>query len=369
MEVPFVSFSAQNERVEAESKDVFASFFDSQYYVLGKMTQQFEADYAAFNQTKYAVGISNGLDALHLALRVLEIGPGHEVIVPSNTYIATVLAVEMVGATPVFAEPDKETYNISPAEIEEVITPKTKAIMPVHLFGQACEMDKIMQLAEKHKLYVIEDNAQAHGAFFNNHITGSIGHINATSFYPTKNIGAYGEAGAVTTNSEEWAMALKAWRNYGSEKRYYNMYKGVNNRIDELQAGLLSVKLKYIAEWTKERQRLGELYLNLLADVPQLILPKIAPGATHVYHLFVVRSQRRDELQQHLESNGVKTIVHYPIPPHLQQAYKSSGYKTGDYPLAEELATTSLSLPLYPGISDEQVAYVSDLIQSFYKKG
>lgn len=369
MEVPFVSFSAQNERVAAESKAVFAAFFESQYYVLGKMTQQFEADYAAFNQVKHAVGISNGLDALHLALRVLDIGPGHEVIVPSNTYIATLLAVEMVGAIPVFAEPEIETYNISPSEIEKVITPKTKAIMPVHLFGQACKMDEVMQLAENHNLFVVEDNAQAHGAYFRNQITGSIGHINATSFYPTKNIGAYGEAGAVTTNSAEWATNLRAWRNYGSEKRYYNMYKGVNNRIDELQAGLLSVKLKYIAEWTKERQRLGSLYLSLLADIPNLILPKIADGATHVYHLFVVRSQKRDELQQYLDSNGVKTIVHYPIPPHLQQAYKSSGYKRGDYPIAEELANTSLSLPLYPGISDEQVGYVSDLIHSFYKRG
>ena len=368
MEVPFVSFSAQNERVANESKQVFASFFDSQYYVLGKMTQQFETDYAQFNQVKYAVGISNGLDALHLALRVLEIGPGDEVIVPSNTYIATVLAVEMVGAVPVFAEPDLETYNISPAEIEKVITPKTKAIMPVHLYGQACEMDKIMQLAENHKLYVVEDNAQAHGALFGNQMTGSIGHINATSFYPTKNIGAYGEAGAITTNSEEWATAVKAWRNYGSEKRYYNMYKGVNNRIDELQAGLLSVKLKYINEWTKERQRLGALYFSLLSGIPELVLPKIAQGASHVYHLFVVRSKRRDELQHYLESHGVKTVIHYPIPPHLQQAYKSSGYKPGDYPIAEELAATNLSLPIYPGISDEQVAYVSDLIHTFYKK-
>ena len=367
MEVPFVSFTAQNEKVAAESRAVFDRFFDSAYYVLGNMTQQFEADYAAYNKVKHAVGISNGLDALHLSLKVLGIGPGHEVIVPSNTYIATALAVEMVGATPVFAEPSPVSYNISPAEIEKAITPHTKAIMPVHLYGQACEMEAIMQLAEKHGLYVIEDNAQGHSATWNGKMTGSFGHINATSFYPTKNIGAYGEAGAITTDSTEWATAVRAWRNYGSEKRYHNMYKGVNNRIDELQAGLLSVKLKYIAGWTAERQRLGNLYLQQLAGIEGLVLPATVAGATHVYHLFVIRTESRDELQAYLDQNGVKTVIHYPIPPHLQEAYKPNGFKPGDYPIAEMLAKTSLSLPIYPGLSNEQVGYVSGLIRKFFK--
>lgn len=366
MEVPFVSFAAQNERVAQESKDVFARFFDSQFYVLGNMTRQFEEEYARYNQVGHAVGISNGLDALHLALKVLEIGPGDEVIVPSNTYIATALAVEMAGARVVFAEPDPRTYNISPEEIRKVITPRTRAIMPVHLYGQACEMDEIMAIAREHRLMVIEDNAQGHSATFKGKITGSFGHVNATSFYPTKNIGAFGEAGAITTDKEEWAYMAKVWRNYGSEKRYHNMVKGYNNRIDELQAGLLSVKLRYIGEWTRERQRLGNLYLGHLKDIPGLTLPWCHPDATHVYHLFVVRCNKRDALQQYLDQNGVKTVIHYPIPPHLQHAYRGSGYAKGSYPVAESLADTSLSLPLYPGLSDEQVGYVSDLVRKFF---
>ena len=367
MDVPFVSFTAQNERVAEESKAVFARFFDSQYYVLGNMTKQFEEDYARFNQVKHAVGISNGLDALHLALKVLGVGPGDEVIVPSNTYIATNLAVEMAGATPVFAEPDMRTYNISPTQIRNVISPKTKAIMPVHLYGQACEMDEIMSIAKEASLFVVEDNAQGHAASFNGKQTGSFGHVNATSFYPTKNVGAYGEAGAITTDSDEWAQLSKVWRNYGSEKRYHNMYKGYNNRIDELQAGLLSVKLKYIAEWTADRMRIGDRYLRNLAGTHGLVLPYTHPEASHVYHLFVVRCDRRDELQSWLDQNGVKTVIHYPIPPHLQEAYKSSGFKKGDYPMAEMLAETSLSLPLFPGISDDQVDHVSDLVRKFFK--
>ncbi len=366
MQVPFLSFDAQNERVVEESKSVFASFLDSKFYVLGKLTEQFEMDYAKYNQVKYAIGISNGLDALHLALKVLEIGPGHEVIVPSNTYIATALAVEMAGAKVVFAEPNDKTYNIDPSQIEKVLTKNTKAIMPVHLYGQACEMDKIMEMAKSNSLFVVEDNAQAHSATFQNQITGSFGDVNATSFYPTKNIGAFGEAGAITTNSLELATASKVWRNYGSEKRYYNMVKGYNNRIDELQAGLLSIKLKYIAEWTVNRQELAKRYRANLSNIEGLILPEIANGASHVYHLFVVRTDRRDELQHYLDSNGVKTVIHYPIPPHLQQAYKSSGYGKGDFPIAEKLSDTSLSLPLYPGLKDEQVDYVSDLLLKFF---
>lgn len=368
MEVPFVSFSKQNALIEQESKAVFDQFFHSHYYVLGKMTQQFEEEYARYNEVKYAVGVSNGLDALHLALKVLDIGPGDEVIVPSNTYIATALAVEMAGAKVVFAEPNPATYNIDPKAVANAISAKTKAIMPVHLYGQACQMTDIMELAEKAGIYVIEDNAQAHSARFEGQITGSFGHVNATSFYPTKNIGAFGEAGAITTNSEEWAKSAKIWRNYGSEKRYHNQVKGYNNRIDELQAGLLSVKLKYIEKWTEERQQLGNQYMKLLADCPDVILPECARGASHVYHLFVIRTPKRDQLQSFLEKNGVKTVIHYPIPPHLQKAYSGSGFKKGDFPVAEMLADTSLSLPIYPGLSLEALTYVSDLVSKFYRQ-
>jgi len=367
MQVPFLSFDAQNECVIEESKAVFASFLDSKFYVLGKLTEQFELDYAKYNHVSYAVGISNGLDALHIALKVLGVGPGHEVIVPSNTYIATALAVEMAGAKVVFAEPNAKTYNIDPSAIENVLTKNTKAIIPVHLYGQACEMDKIMEIANRNALFVIEDNAQAHSATFKNQITGSFGDVNATSFYPTKNIGAFGEAGAITTNSLELASASKVWRNYGSEKRYFNMVKGYNNRIDELQAGLLSIKLKYIAEWTANRQELAKRYLSNLSTIEGLILPEIANGASHVYHLFVIRTNRRDELQNFLDANGVKTVIHYPIPPHLQQAYNQSGFNKGDFPIAEKLSDTSLSLPLYPGLKNEQVDFVSDLLLKFFK--
>jgi dTDP-4-amino-4,6-dideoxygalactose transaminase len=367
MNVPFVSFSAQNALVAEESKAVFARFFDSQYYVLGNMTKEFESAYAAYNQVNQAIGISNGLDALHIALKVLGVGPGDEVIVPSNTYIATALAVEMAGAIPVFAEPDERTYNLSPETFRKAITPKTKAVMPVHLYGQACEMGAIMEIAREHNIKVVEDNAQGHSATWQGKMTGSFGDVNATSFYPTKNIGAYGEAGAITTDSDELAQLCKVWRNYGSEKRYHNMVKGYNNRIDELQAGLLTIKLKYIAQWTRMRQELGARYLQQLEGTPGLILPWTHPEATHVYHLFVIRTEKRDALQAYLTENGVGTVIHYPIPPHLQQAYSGAGYKKGDFPLAERLADTSLSLPLYPGMSMEQVDYVSDLVRKFHK--
>jgi dTDP-4-amino-4,6-dideoxygalactose transaminase len=366
MEVPFLSFAGQHDAIKEEAKKVFEQFYDSHYYVLGKMTSQFEADYAQFNEVKHAIGISNGLDALHLALKVLGIGPGDEVIVPSNTYIATALAVEMAGAKVVFAEPDENTYNISPKEIEKKTSPKTKAIMPVHLYGQACEMEAIMDIANAQNLKVIEDNAQAHSARFNGTMTGAFGHANATSFYPSKNVGALGEAGAITTNDDDLAYLSKVWRNYGSEKRYHNMVKGYNNRIDELQAGLLSLKLKYIGQWTAERQRLANRYFSNLKNGP-VVLPYIHPNATHVFHLFVIRTDERDALQKYLDENGVKTVIHYPIPPHLQVAYQSSGYKPGSFPIAEKLAQTSLSIPLFPGLKDEEVDYVSDLILKFFK--
>jgi dTDP-4-amino-4,6-dideoxygalactose transaminase len=365
LQVPFLSFDAMNAAFREEAVSTFERFFDSKWYVLGEMTRQFEADYAAYNQTNHAVGISNGLDALQIALRVLGICEGDEVIVPSNTYIATALAVSYVGATPVFVEPNIETYNIDPQRIIAAITPKTKAIMPVHLYGQACEMDEIMAIAQKHNLYVIEDNAQAHGAAYNGRLTGSFGELNATSFYPSKNVGALGEAGAITTNDADLAKKVTVMRNYGSQQRYYNEIKGFNARIDELQAGLLSVKLQHIARWTAERQQIAAWYHELLADCQYITLPKTVAGATHVYHLFVIRSEHRDALQQHLQANGIGTVIHYPIPPHLQEAYRDLGFQKGDFPLAEAIANTVLSLPLFIGMSKEQVAYIANAVKEF----
>jgi dTDP-4-amino-4,6-dideoxygalactose transaminase len=353
-----------HEQIRSEMHQAFSDVYDSYWYVMGEKLQTFEASYAKYNQTKYCVGVSNGLDALILALQALNIGKGDEVIVPSNTYIASVIAITTVGATPVFVEPRIDTYNINPELIEQKITKRTKAIMPVHLYGQACEMDYIMKLAEAYDLYVVEDNAQAHGSSYNGKLTGSFGHANGVSFYPGKNLGALGDAGAVTTNKEEIAEKIKALRNYGSHKKYHNDYVGLNRRLDELQAALLSVKLQYLNDWTQERKEIAETYNECLVG-SNLILPKLASNADHVYHLYVVRTSKREELQEHLNNKGVGTLIHYPIPPHLQKAYKYLGYKKGDFPIAEELANTSISLPLWVGMDKNQLETVSDLIAKF----
>lgn len=346
----------------------FESFFDKGWYILGEEVNAFEKAYAAFNQTQYAIGISNGLDALHIALRTLEIGQGDEVIIPSNTYIATALAVSYAGATPVFVEPDAATYNINPEAIEAAITKHTKAIMPVHLYGQACDMTAIMAIAEKHGLHVIEDNAQAHGATWTGKITGSWGAINATSFYPGKNLGALGDAGALTTHSEALANKAAMLRNYGSQKKYYNEALGFNSRLDECQAAFLSIKLKYLMEWTQQRQAIAARYQAALSGIEAITVPYCHPQATHVYHLYVIRCAERQALQQALTEKGIGTLVHYPVPPHLQEAYQHLGYKKGAFPIAEQLADTMLSLPLWPGMNEEQVDYVIAAINNFFKK-
>jgi dTDP-4-amino-4,6-dideoxygalactose transaminase len=312
------------------------------------------------------VGISNGLDALHIALMALGIGKGDEVIVPSNTYIATALAVSYVGATPIFVEPNIETYNIDPALIEKAISPKTKAIMPVHLYGQACEMEAIKAIADKHKLYIIEDNAQSQGASYKGKITGSFGDINGTSFYPGKNLGALGDAGAITTNNIELAQKAMVLRNYGSQKKYYNEVIGHNMRLDECQAAFLSVKLKQLNNWTIQRQEIANWYNGALIGIEQIILPKIAQGATHVYHLYLIRTEKRNELQNYLTENGIGTLIHYPIPPHLQEAYSSLGFKKGDFPIAEKIAETCLSLPMWPGMTKDMVDQIASSIKLYF---
>lgn len=367
MTVPFLSFKYTNEKIKAEILDAFEHFFDQGWYILGEKVKHFEAEYASFNQVSHCVGVSNGLDALYIALRTLDIKAGDEVIVPSNTYIATALAVSYVGATPIFVEPDIRTYNIDPAKIEVAITPKTKAVMPVHLYGQACEMDTIIAIARNHNLFVVEDNAQAQGATFNGKPTGSFGQINGTSFYPGKNLGALGDAGAVTTNDTALAEKAAVLRNYGSQKKYYNEVIGYNMRLDECQAAFLSIKLRYLDKWTALRREIAHWYNEALKGVGDLILPKIAEGATHVYHLYVIRTKKRDALQQYLTKNGIGTLIHYPIPPHLQEAYVSLESKRGDFPIAEEIADTCLSLPMWPGMIKEEVEVAIDCIKRFYK--
>lgn len=365
MNIPFLSFRGTNKKVKAEMQAAFEAFFDSSWYILGERVKKFEEEYARFNETSHVVGVSNGLDALHLCLRALNIGPGDEVIVPSNTYIATVLAISYVGATPVFVEPDIETYNIDPKKIEPAITSKTKAIMPVHLYGQVCEMDAIMEIAWRHKLFVVEDNAQSQGAKYNGKFAGSFGDVNGTSFYPGKNLGALGDAGAVTTNDADLSERVRILRNYGSEKKYYNETIGYNMRLDECQAAFLSVKLPYLQEWTEERRKIAGWYREALIRNTNIILPKTASGATHVYHLFVIRTEKRDALQKHLNGHGIGTLIHYPVPPHLQQAYKHLGFGKGAFPIAEEIAETCISLPLWVGMKKGEVAYVADVVNGF----
>jgi dTDP-4-amino-4,6-dideoxygalactose transaminase len=364
--IPYLDLKYINLTHQEELKNAFNNVLESGWYIMGKNLEQFEQNYAHFNQTKHCVGLANGLDALILSLKALEIGVGDEVIVPSNTYIATWLAVSYVGATPIPVEPKWETSNINTELIEEKINSNTKAILPVNLYGQVAEMDKIMAIANQHKLKVIEDNAQAQGALCNGKLSGSFGHINATSFYPGKNLGALGDAGAITTDSEELANAIKVLRNYGSQKKYYNEVKGVNSRLDELQAALLDVKLKYLQSETQERQRLALIYDEQLKGIENLTLPQNAEGCNSVYHIYQVRTSKRDALQKYLTEQGVGTVIHYPVPPHLQEAYKELNFKQGDFPIAEKIAQETLSIPLYPGMPKEHQEIVIEKIKRVF---
>jgi len=365
MKIPFLDLKKVNEPFEADFEQAYKDFIESGWYVLGEKVTSFEEEYADFNTTSHAIGVANGLDALVLSLKALHIEAGDEVIVPSNTYIASWLAISYVGAIPIPVEPRIETYNINPELIEAAITPKTKAIMPVHLYGQICEMDAIMKIADKHKLYVIEDNAQSQGATYKNKVSGSWGHCNGTSFYPGKNLGALGDGGAVTTNDAEIARNVSVIRNYGSEKKYYNEVKGINSRLDELQAAFLSIKLKKLEEDNVKRQAVAAYYNEHLAGVGDLILPVLAENATSVHHLYVIRTNKRDVLQAYLTKNGIGTVIHYPIPPHLQKAYIDLGYKKGGFPIAEEIAETCLSLPISPVMNMEDASKVVEALNNY----
>jgi dTDP-4-amino-4,6-dideoxygalactose transaminase len=360
--IKFLDFQPMHFQIREDMQRAFQRVYDSHWYIQGQELTQFETEYAQLSQTQYAVGLSNGLDALVLALRSLNIGTGDEVIVPSNTYIATALAVSHVGATPVFVEPRMETYNINPELIPQAITKKTKAIMPVHLYGQSCEMDAIMKVAQAHNLYVVEDNAQAHLSSYNGKLTGSFGDVNGTSFYPGKNLGALGDAGAVTTDNEDLANRIKTLRNYGSAVKYYNEEIGYNNRLDELQAAFLRVKLNYLKEWTNQRKEIAQWYNEGLQHRNDLELPYVIELADHVYHLYVVRTSSREKLQRECTKKGVQTLIHYPVPPHLQKAYRHLGYKEGDFPIAEEIAKTCLSLPVWPGMKRNEIAQIAESI-------
>ncbi len=366
MQVPYLSFEYQNQLIGPALLDKTQRFLDAERYILGPEVSSFEKAYATYSQTGFCVGVANGLDGLIISLIALDVGFGDEVIVPANTYIASWLAVSQVGAVPVPVEPDSATYNIDPTRIEAAITSKTKAIMPVHLYGQPCDMASIMAIAEKHGLMVVEDNAQAHGAKYNGKLTGIFGQINATSFYPTKNLGALGDAGAITTNNPELASKARLLRNYGSGEKHYNDMLGYNSRLDELQAAYLNVKLPYLNTWNAGRRQIAQQYYDYLKEVPEIILPFNIPGSEPVYHIFVIRTPQRDQLQVYLSQQGVETAIHYPVPPHRQKAYASLGYRKGDFPITENIAATCLSLPIWPGLTPDMIEYVCQKIKAFF---
>ncbi len=360
--IPFFTFNFKKNEIKEKIIYSIEALIDSEKYILGHNTSVFQKKYSELTNSKYCVGVGSGLDALIISLKSLGIQKGDEVIVPSNTYVASWLAVSSVGATIVPVEPDIRTYNIDPDLIEEKITKKTKAILPVHLYGQACDMNRIMEIAKANNLFVIEDNAQAHLAKWAGKHTGTFGNINATSFYPTKNIGAIGEAGAITTNQESLYNFAKKYRNYGSEIRYNNEIKGVNSRIDEIQAAILNIKLKYVADMTKERIKNASIYNALLADI-NIILPYTNPHAKHVYHLYVIRHKRRDKLKDFLYKKGIQTDIHYPIIPQHQKAYSDQYFKKS--PISYEIASTCLSLPIYPGLKKSQIQHICKSIEEF----
>ncbi len=367
MKIPFVSFEKMHNEVREELIQNFQDTLDSNWFIGGIRDAEFEESFAAYVGRKYCIGCGNGLDALMLSLKALGISAGDEVIVPANTFIATALAVSYTGALPVFVEPKLDTYNINPERIEEKITSKTKAIIPVHLYGQPAEMDAIMQIAKKHSLFVVEDCAQAHGAVYHGRKIGTFGDIAAFSFYPGKNLGALGDAGAIITDDQKLAGKVRALGNYGAEQKYNHIYQGNNSRLDELQAAFLSVKLKYLDKWNCDRQRTALRYLQEIRNA-NIILPYVMEDIKPVWHVFAIRCQERDKLAKYLLEKGIETNKHYPIPIPLQECYKNLNFRRGDYSIAEEISATELSLPMYYGMSDEEISYVIYAINHFSNK-
>ena len=370
--IKFLDLQKINASYRQEIDKAIKNVLDSGWYIIGNALQEFEKNFASFCGVKHCLGISNGLDALILILRAyIEMGimeEGDEVIVPANTYIATILAVSHNNLKPVLVEPDILTFNIDPTKIEEKITKKTKAILPVHLYGQCAEMDVINAIVKKYNLLVIEDAAQAQGAMFNGDRTGNLGNAAGFSFYPGKNLGALGDAGAVTTNNDELAEVIRALRNYGSHKKYYNLYKGFNNRLDEIQAAVLNVKLKYLDEENQRRREIAQYYCDNIKN-DKIILPipdtgyQILDTKRHVWHLFVIRTTEREKLQQYLTDNGIQTVIHYPVPPHKQPAYKE--WNDLSFPITEKIHNEVLSLPIGSHLSNEDLQIIVEKINTY----
>ncbi len=361
--IPFLDLQAPYLELKEELDAAITKVASSGWYILGQEVTKFEQEYAAFLGVKHCIGVGNGLDALHISLKALGVGPGDEVIVPANTYIATWLAVTYAGAIPIPVEPDESTYNLDPNKLEAAITPRTKVILPVHLYGQPADMDPINAIARKHNIFVLEDAAQAQGAKYKGQSVGGLGDIAGWSFYPGKNLGAFGDAGAITTNNDELADKVRVLRNYGSRVKYVNEVQGYNSRLDEIQAAILRVKLRHLEAWNSRRKEIASFYLSYLKKTG-LKLPTVPEWADPVWHLFVIRTTQRDDLQQALQKAGVGTLIHYPIPPHLQEAYRDFGYKEGDFPLSEVIHREVLSLPIGPHLSEEQALAVAQITSS-----
>ena len=364
MRIPFVSFRPMEKELNDDIRAAFDRVFTRSWYIEGEEDKAFETAFSKYCGVNYCVGVGNGLDALMLILKSLGISYGDEVIVPSNTYIATALAVTYVGAIPIFVEPDLRTFNINPDNIEKAITDKTKAIMPVHLYGQACDMDPILEIAKKYNLKIVEDCAQAHGATYKGKKVGSFGDAAGFSFYPGENLGALGDAGAVVTDDKQLSDKIRALSNYGSDYKYHHIYKGNNSRLDEMQAAFLSAKLPYLEKMNVERRRIGQKYSEAINN-PKIILPYVNPNCMPVWHVFGIRCLERDALADHLNKKGIGTNMHYPIPIHLQECYKDLHISKGELPIAEEISSTELSIPMYYGLKDEEIQYVIDSINEF----
>ncbi len=368
MNVPFLDLKAPYRELKAEMDAAYQRVMESGWFIHGEEVQAFEREFAAYCGTQHCIGVGNGLDALHLILRAYGIGEGDEVIVPANTFIATWLAVSYAGARPVPVEPDPRTYNLDPDRIESAIMPNTKAIMPVHLYGQPADMDPITAIAETHGLKVIEDAAQAQGAHYKDRPSGALAHAAGFSFYPGKNIGALGDAGAIVTDDDDLAERVRMYGNYGSKVKYYHDVKGYNSRLDEFQAAFLRIKLSYLEEWNQRRKQIAAYYLQNLSDLPDLTLPHVPDWASPVWHIFTVLHPDRDRLQEHLKEKGVGTLIHYPVPPHLAGAYQEFGFSKGDFPISEAIAATELSLPIGPHMDLDDAGYVVHTIREFLSR-
>jgi len=368
MKVPFVDLKPQYLNIKPEIDETLGDIFENTAFICGKYVSLFEKEFAKAHKTKYFVGLSSGTDAVHLMLWASGIGSGDEVIVPVNTFIATAEGISLCGAAPVFVDNDPDTYNIDVNKIEEKITEKTKAILPVHLYGQPAEMDTVLDLARKYDLFVFEDACQAHLAKYKGKKVGNFGKAAAFSFFPGKNLGAYGEAGGIASNDENYYQKIIRMRSHGSVEKYVHEVAGHNYRMEEIQAGVLLVKLKYLEEWTKKRRETAKLYCSLLKNIKDIACPTEEEGAFHVYHLFVIRvlNGKRDTLREYLQSNEIATGLHYPIPIHLQKAYKYLNYQRGNSPVAERQAKQILSLPIYPEMEKEKVEYVCEKIRNFF---